>query len=106
MAYGEQEAWLAEEAAAGNRVALKAFEMRPGIGPHLQFVWNAFWELSSGRPSDVIGERLWLKPIPFSAVDDYAQRFGPEGVEHFARFLKLIRRLDGVYLSAVNKAKS
>ncbi len=37
-------------------------------------------------------------PIPFEAIDRWAQRFGPHDETEFDEFLTMIRALDGVYL--------
>jgi hypothetical protein len=101
MAYGKIEDWLTEEAALGSPAAMKAFEVRPEIKPHLLFVWEAFSELGSDRPATEFG----YGSIPFSAVDRYARRFGIEESNNFSRFLKLVRCLDAAYLKAI-KGKS
>lgn len=63
------------------------------------FAWRAFHDLQFDRQFGAMGGVL---PIPFSAIDRYAKRFGIEG-EAFDLFLAQIRSLDGVWVEAANK---
>jgi len=66
---------------------------RPDLDPALEFVWDAFWILSSDR-SFGMGEG----PIPFAAIDRYAQRYGLDDLAFFDEFRTLIGALDHEYL--------
>lgn len=39
-----------------------------------------------------------MGPIPFTAIDCYAERYGIEGIDAFERFHALIRAMDTAYL--------
>lgn len=67
---------------------------RPDIREGLDFIWDAFWSLSSDRQVGM-GEG----GIPFTAIDRYAQRYGMDRLDDFDRFQSLIRGLDGEYLT-------
>lgn len=53
---------------------------------------EAFWSLSTDRPSAFNGVRM----IPFSAIDRYASRYLFD--DEFEVFERLIRSMDNVYL--------
>lgn len=61
--------------------------------PHLFFEWEAFYSLSNDRQ---IG--MGIGPIPWSAIDRYARRFGIDGADEFDAFAFLIRSMDGAFL--------
>ncbi|ODT50260.1 hypothetical protein [Devosia sp. 63-57] len=63
---------------------------------HLQFAWSAWWEVHTDRPMG-----MGVGPVPFTALDAYAARFGVTGTDDFEAFRFLIRSLDGVYLKWV-----
>lgn len=71
----------------------KALQEKPEIPVHLLAVWRAFWDLNHDR---AIG--FGRGPIPFTAIDRYALRFGFDG-DDFERLFLLIRALDAEYLS-------
>lgn len=69
---------------------------------HLDFVWSAWWELHTDRP---IG--MAVGPIPFTAIDAYAGRYGIGALDAFEAFAGLIRAMDAVYLDwAAKRAKT
>lgn len=72
---------------------------KPSIPAHLQFAWGAFWALSNDRQ---IGFGV-LGPISFSAIDQYARRYGVTGTDEFDRLAALVRAMDGAWLERVNK---
>lgn len=98
MVYSDKEQWFFEEAKEGNAVAIKGINSRPEIPDYLQFVWEAFWALSGDRPVFMGG----VGPIAFLSVDRYAERFGLDSPDEFARFFELIRSLDAVYVRHAN----
>ena len=76
------------------------------IGPELdegyRFAYEAFNALSTDRQ---VG--FGVGPIPWSAIDQFAQRYGIVDIDEFERLNYLIRVMDGVYLEdAAAKAKS
>jgi hypothetical protein len=54
---------------------------------------DSFWRLNGERQ---IG--MGVGPIPFSAIDRYAQRYGITDLDRFDRFLLIIKALDSEYL--------
>lgn len=66
---------------------------RPEVQPESAFVWDAFWSLSSDRPTG-----MSTGPIPFSAVDRFAQRYGIDDLDEFDGFRSIIRAIDAEYL--------
>lgn len=48
---------------------------------------------------------MGVGPIPFGAIDRYADRYGIEGVDEFDAFRELIRAMDDAYLSWSAKRK-
>lgn len=66
---------------------------RPDFGPSLDFIWDAFWILSSDRS---LG--MSEGPIPFASINRFAQRYGLDDLASFDEFSALIRGLDREYL--------
>jgi hypothetical protein len=64
------------------------------VWEHLQFQWQAFWDLHTDRPMG-----MSVGPIPFGAIHVYADRYGIEGVDEFDAFRDLIRAMDDAYLT-------
>lgn len=62
----------------------------PELLPGLDLYFDAFWELTTCR--SFIGMSGLPGPIPWSAIDAYAQRLGLEGedLEHFTRLLRAL----------------
>lgn len=67
---------------------------RPEVEPEGIPYWDAFWELSTDRQ---VG--MGTGPIPFSALDRYADRFGLSAPDDFDRFRAIVRAMDDAYLS-------
>jgi len=63
----------------------------------LEWVWNAFMELTTCRSI-----AFSLGPIPFLAIKEYALLFNITGLR-FDLFNKLIRAMDRVFLDKANK---
>lgn len=63
---------------------------------HLRFVWEAWWVLSADRHVGMAG----LGPIPFSAIDRYATRFGINDIDNFSAFIAAIAAMDDAYFAA------
>lgn len=80
---------------------LKAFAKRTGklkappLAPRLAIVWSAFWELNSCRQAG-----MTLGPIPWTAIDRWAES---EGLADRERFRRLIRSLDIAFVEAADE---
>lgn len=70
----------------------KAIQDAPVLLPGLGFYYEAFLELSSCRQ---IG--MGTGPIPWTAIQEYADRVGIRGQER-ERFTEVIRAVDVAYL--------
>jgi hypothetical protein len=83
-----------------GREAPAAFYDRPEIEPHLTWLWNAFWELSTERQ---IG--MAIGSIPVSKIREYLrdemELTGPE----YDRARAIIRRVDDAYSGMINRSK-
>jgi hypothetical protein len=71
------------------------------VPSHLLFYADAFWRLNGDRQ---IG--MGLGPIPFSAIDRYATRYGITEVDEFDYFLRLIKVQDSEYMLLQNRKPS
>jgi hypothetical protein len=100
LVYSDKEQWFLEEAREGNPIAIKGLNSQPAIEPCNRFFWVAFWELTADRQ---IGAMGGVGVIPFGAIDAYARRFGVVDPDDFRRLLRVIRKLDDVYVKHVNK---
>lgn len=67
----------------------------PDLPEHLEWVYEAFWALSSSRQ---IG--MGIGPIPFEPIDRYADRYH---IEDFEEFHHLIRAMDAAFLEHHNR---
>jgi hypothetical protein len=94
LAWADKEAWLRELEAEEGEIPRALLE-KPEIPLHLGFVWRAFWDLNGDRAVGLGG----AGPIPFTAIDRYAERFGIVGAEAFERFVLPIRGTDGEVLN-------
>lgn len=88
---------------AGRRGAPppEALRRRPRLAKRQKEILDAFSELSSARP--YIGMAGAAGPIPSPAIDAYALRRGFADPLVYDRFVYLIRALDGLYVSRINK---
>lgn len=75
----------------------------PELRADLQFGWDAFHRLSSGRPYFVSLAGGIAGEIPFTAIDSYAARYGVTDLDEFEELLFVIKALDRVYLEHVNR---
>ncbi len=71
---------------------LKALADRPEIEPQLEWLWEAFWDLSGDRQ---IG--FSAGPIMWASIDAYARRHRIVG-DSFDRLASLLRQMDREYL--------
>ncbi len=72
---------------------LPALRQRPELFPHLAYVWDSFWLLSSSRHSG-----FGLGPIPLGEVILYFAWQGVEDPEEQDAILHLLRVMDNEYL--------
>lgn len=63
----------------------------PGLWPHLQIYQDAF--------DDLLSERRDGGPIPWTAIDAYARRYGITEPEHFERLVVCVQALDREHLA-------
>jgi len=70
---------------------------QPEFNDLVSFYWSSFWELSSTRHE--------LGQIPWTAVNEYAKRWGVDSPEEFDEFLLFIRALDSEFLSTQNNKR-
>lgn len=80
----------------------KALLRRVDPHDHLLPVWRAFWALNGDRQIGMGG----CGPIYWSAINAYAQRYGPHGIDEFEWFEGLIRTLDADYIKHVSKDRN
>lgn len=71
---------------------------KPEIEDHLGFVWSAFWALSGDRQIVAGGVGV----IPFTAINDYAARYGINDLDEFERFRALIKSIDTAFVIKAN----
>lgn len=71
---------------------LKALADRPELEPQLEWLWDAFWDLSSDRQ---VG--FSAGPIMWASLDAYARRHRINGAI-FNRFVSLLRKMDREFL--------
>ena len=71
---------------------------RPRVAEHLAWVYQAFWDLHGDRQ---IGAMGGVGQIPFASIDRYAARSCVDDGDDFTRFMALLRRIDGEYLTHV-----
>lgn len=72
-----------------------ALVRQPDLPDRLAFVWGAFHDLRDDR---ALGFGS-VGAIPWSAMDRYARRHGPEDSDEFTRFAALLRAMDAVWLA-------
>ena len=65
-------------------------------------IFAAWCELTNDRPLGMGG----AGHIPFSSIDRYAARFGPDDQDDFAFFMRALRAMDVLYLETVNKKEA
>jgi hypothetical protein len=70
-------------------VPVPDLETRVAPAPHLLFHWAAFAALSTDRQ---VG--MGIGPIPWTALDRYAERHGINDPDERERFERLIRAMD------------
>lgn len=75
----------------------EALESRPEVEPTGLFYWDAFHAISSDRQMS-----MSVGPIGFTVMDSFARRYNLVDQE-FEDFVYVMRELDKVFLSHVNK---
>ena len=83
-----------------GREAPAEFYDRPEIEPHLTWLWNAFWELSTERQ---LG--MSIGPIPGSKIREYLRDEMELTGTDYDRARSIIRRTDDAYLGMVNNSR-
>lgn len=73
-------------------------DLPPPLLEECEFVYRAFWELSTDRQ---VG--MGLGGIPWSSINAYAERYGIASIDDFDHFASLIRATDAAYLDAANQ---
>lgn len=71
---------------------------KPGLMHGLEFLWHAFWELTTERPIGFNGEGR----IPGSKITEFGKENGYTG-DDLAWFRAVIREMDAEYLGIRNK---
>jgi len=61
----------------------------------LRFSWESFWELSTTRHE--------LFPIPWTAINEYAKRWGINTPEEFDSFNFYMRSMDNKFIDVKSK---
>lgn len=75
---------------------------KPELLPGLQFIYSAFWELTTCREIGMVEG-----PIPWTAIYQYALAHGIRDPDEIDRLSALVKRMDIRYLSHVrDKSKS
>jgi hypothetical protein len=83
-----------------GREAPPEFYDRPEIEPHLAWLWNAFWELSTERQ---LG--MSIGPIPVSKIREYLHdELDLHGAE-YDRARAIIRKADDAWVGMLNRRK-
>lgn len=91
MQWGDKAAWFESLAKTGKHIP--AFDNRPTVEPYY-FYWRCYCELTTCRSwGDMPG------PIPWQAVNEWAQRNGVDG-QAFNALVKVISVIDNLYLKA------
>lgn len=72
--------------------------VRPLLSDEAEIYHEAFMELSSDRQTGYVAG-----PIPFTAIDRYAERFGFSDPDEFRTLLDMIRVQDAEFRRIVNK---
>lgn len=78
---------------------LNALATRPELAEHLQWAWQAFWDLNGDRQ---VG--FGQGPIMWVSIDAYGRRYRYRD-ERFDRLVVLIKRMDSAYLTETASSK-
>ena len=99
MEWGQHVERLEKERAAGRDTALirEVLDDCPRVYNDLASIWTAFSVLSECRSYVSTGFGATPGPIPYEALDRYAERHGPHSYDEFLRFQQLIRAMDKYY---------
>ena len=83
-----------------GRDAPAAFYDRPEVEPHLQWLWSAFWELSTERQLGMA-----VGPIPGSKIREYLRDEMELAGAEYDRARAIIRRADDAWCGMLNARK-
>ena len=92
LTYGPHAEWLAQ-AAEDRGEPIPEDAIPPEIAAGYVYAYAVFQELSADRQ---IG--MALGPIPFTAIDAYARRFGIDDLDEFEQLLDDVAMIDRLFL--------
>lgn len=78
-----------------------ALRNKPHLFYHLQWVREAYSHLATTRPPSMAG----VLPIPWTAIDRYAERADINGQDDFEDFVSYIRSMDQTFLDFHEKKR-
>ena len=84
-----------------GREAPDGFYDHTEIEPHLTWIWNAFWELSTERQFG-----MSIGPLPILKIREYLRDELELAGAEYDRARTIIRRIDDAYLAMVNRSKT
>lgn len=73
----------------------KFLQDKPELNELLIWYWESFWELSTTRND--------MGQIPWTAINEYANRWGINSDTEFDTFIYFIRSMDSVFLDKRRK---
>lgn len=73
--------------------------IRPHFPEALGDVWTTFCEVSGTRPTEVIGNQIRMRPIPYTELKVYMDLMG---IVLSPREVKVLKQLDSTYLKVMN----
>ncbi len=91
LKWADKVEWL-EDMSAESGTTLKALLDRPQLAPDLEWVFDAFWDLSGDRQCGFA-----MGPIMWASIDSWCRRHRIAGAA-FDRLHWLLRQLDREYL--------
>jgi len=83
-----------------GREAPAEFHDRPEVEPHLTWLWNAFWELTTERQ---LG--MSVGPIPVSKIREYLRDELELHGGEYDHARAIIRKADDAYVGMLNRRK-
>jgi len=97
---GEVEQRLIKQCLKMRRPLPDSIQNAPALELGLELYWDAFWDLSTCRPSG-----FGAGPIPWLAIRDYGLTFGFDD-EQLEDLFYLVRVMDNAYLEHYKKKES
>lgn len=99
MDFGPQAKTIAA-AARARKHPIPEDAIPPPIPAECGFAYAAFQELSTTRQMG-----FGLGPIPWTAINDYAWRYGIVATDHFDHLVTFVRAMDEAWLGKSSKPK-